>query len=263
MKFKKYTIFCFFIIIIILSSCTGSKAPGEEPDQIPVNQIKERVNHNSNLIKSLEASGSIAFDSPEMSGQGSIDIKIKKPDSVFIEIDGPFGISIVKASIARDSFVYYNVQDNRVIRGPSTEINIGAIMRIKLSFDELINSFSGSFLFPMDENDSMLSRTEQNYYLLFSGTEERITKYYIEPSTFLISKYMIVSNGETVLDVEYSKYEHEQVFGMDIYFPNQINISRPDTKQKMWLSYSSKEINKENLSFRLKVPKSAKETQWR
>lgn len=36
----------------------------------------------------MEASGNIAFDFPEQSGQGWIEVKIKKPDTVYVKIQG-------------------------------------------------------------------------------------------------------------------------------------------------------------------------------
>ncbi len=160
---KNALLYILTLPLILLAACTGSK---QELDKIPVKEIKQKVNERFSKINSLEASGTIAFDSPDMSNSGYIEIRLRKPDSVFVKIEGPFGIDIANALITRTDFIYYNVQENKVILGPTTDINIGAILRIKVTFDELINSFSGSFYFENEDLDSINAASENNFYVL-------------------------------------------------------------------------------------------------
>ena len=158
---KRYLLYLSILVLLLIYACSG--AGGDDNLQkIPIKAIKERVNTNSNLIESLEAYGVISFDSPENSGTGNIEIKIKKPDTVYVKIEGPFGISIATALFTRKDFTYYNVQENKVITGPSSELNIGAVLRIKVSFDELINSFTGSFHFQDESVDSTEADAENS-----------------------------------------------------------------------------------------------------
>src|SRR5438132_12735433 len=125
----RFRILIVFICSVFLS-CSASKE--DEPlNKIPVKDIKEYVNKNSDRIQTIEASGSISIDSPELSSSGSIEIRIKKPDSVFFKIEGPFGIHILSSLITRDDFIYYNAQENKVIYGKTNETNIGAILKLR------------------------------------------------------------------------------------------------------------------------------------
>jgi outer membrane lipoprotein-sorting protein len=261
---KRFIIFSIIsFTAIFLSSCTGAKDDSIELKQIPIKEIKERVNQNFELIESLEASGSISFDSPEMSSSGSIDVKIRKPDTVYVNIEGPFGISVASALITRKDFIYYNAQENVSITGQTTENNIDAILRIKISFDELINSFSGSFYFLQDTADSIDAVSEDNTYVLQSVNNIITKRYFIEPASFTLNKYKVSNaQGSTLLEVSYSKYNKESVSGIVINFPNQIVINKPDKKQTVWLDYDSKTINKKDIRFKIKVPKSAKLIKW-
>jgi len=105
--------------LIFIIACSALRE-NTELDKIPVKEIKQKVNEHFNKIESLEAYGTIAFDSPEMSNSGYIEIRVKKPDSVLVKIEGPFGIDIANALITRTDFIYYNVQDNKVIMGPTS-----------------------------------------------------------------------------------------------------------------------------------------------
>jgi hypothetical protein len=250
---------------LTLIGCSGSETGEQQKElnKIPLKEIKEKVNKNSTAIESLEATGTIAIDSPELSNSGSIEIRIKKPDSVFVKLEGPFGIDIANALITRNDFIYYNVQENLVITGPSSDINIGAILKIKVSFDELLNSFAGSFHFDSDNNDSMNAVSENSAYLIQVSKPYIKQKFYIEPNAFFVSRYSVVNPADELLfDVNYSNFTNEVADGTNVNFPNYIILNRPDKKQTVWLKYETKEINKKNISFTIKVPKSAKTLKW-
>jgi outer membrane lipoprotein-sorting protein len=254
--------YIFLLPLITLFACSGSREEAEL-DKIPIKEIKQKVNEHFNKIESLEAYGTIAFDSPEMSNTGYMEVRLKKPDSVLIKIEGPFGIDIANALITRTDFIYYNVQDNKVIMGPTSDINIGAILKIKISFDELINSFSGAFYFENEEQDSIDAASENNSYVLQVNKDFRKKKYFIDPNTYVVNTYSVYDNkNKRLLEVNYSKFESESVKSGTVSFPNQITINKPDTKQNVWLYYEGKELNKTNLSFKIKYPNSAKIIRW-
>lgn len=253
----------FILPLLLLVACSGSSGSSDELDRIPVKDIKERINRNSGLIETLEASGNIAFDSPEQSGTGWIEIRIKKPDTVYVKIEGPFGISIANALITRSDFTYYNAQENKAITGPSTDINIGAILRIKVSFDELISGFTGGFSFENNPADSSQAASENSFYVLQADKTGGKQKFYVEPGRFTIQKYNFVDDKNTsIVEVNYSNYQEEAVTGNVVNFPGTIKIKNPAKKQSVYVDYINKEINKQNLSFKIKIPKSAKVIKW-
>jgi len=249
-------------MLILILACSGAK-DDRVLEKIPVKDIKQKVNEQFKKIESLEAEGTIAFDSPDMSNSGYIELNLRKPDSIYLKIEGPFGIDLASALITREDFVYYNVQENKVIMGPTTDIYIGAILRIKVSFDELINSFSGSFYFPDEDSDSIDAASENNSYMLQVKKDYGKKKYHIDPETYSVNNYSVFDNkGKIMLDVNYSKFEDVSTPEGTVYFPDRITIHRPDVKQTVWLYYESKDINKKDLNFKIKYPKSAKIVRW-
>jgi hypothetical protein len=182
---------------------------------------------------------------------------------VYVKVEGPFGIDIAEALITRTGFIYYNAQENRAITGPTTENNIDAILRVSVNFDELINSLSGSFYFKENSEDSLNAGSEDNSYVLQVTGENMKKKYFISPNMFVINKYGVFdNNNHSEFEVTYSKFKIETVDSDTIYFPNQIEIHRPDKKQTLWLYYDDKEINKKKLVFHIKIPSSAKLIKW-
>ncbi|MEO8664953.1 MAG: DUF4292 domain-containing protein [Ignavibacteria bacterium] len=243
---------------VFLYSCTASNETETKPD-ITFEVIKARVNANAQKLRSLDADGDISIESPTISSNGSVTVSINKPDSVFIKLEGPFGIDVANLLITRSNFVYYNVMDNRVIKGPSSPKNLGIIMRIKIEFDDIINAFSGKFAIGNDTYDETKITSAGINYLVTLKKKDETLKYWINSEDFYVTRFGSYDNeGNTKIEISYENFYQKD----DVYFPKKISITRPKEKQNIWLNYSKEEFNNNRLTFRLKIPKSAKQTNW-
>ena len=252
-----YTI--LFCSSLIVYSCAGSQ--NNIDVDITIEELKQQVNTNSSKIKSLKAEGTIDIETPDMSNSGTITVNLLKPDSLYTKLEGPFGIDVADIILTRKSFIYYNVMDNRVIKGPSSPLNVGAIMRIKLDFDDIINGFSGTFFFTDVTSDNSELKSDGNKYLLITKDDisKEIKKYWIDSDDFYITKYVITDyNKKILLEMEYLEYNYRD----GIYFPNRIAISRPQENTYIWLDYTIKTFNSTDLIFKFKIPSSAEVIIW-
>jgi hypothetical protein len=256
-----------FIIIAAVSftfySCTASDTSSGDykASDIAFNDLRKRVNENSRKLKSLDADGEISIDSPDMSNSGSITVSIFKPDSVFTKLEGPFGISIADLLITRNNFIYYKPQDNTVIKGPSSPQYLGIIMKIKVDFDDIVNAFSGKYVFSENEDDytdAKITMSENNYLVVLNG-ETEIKKFWINRDEFYVTRIGTYEpNGETKIEIKYEKFYERD----GIHFPKNITITRPKERQNIWLTYSKEKFNSNKLTYRLRIPKSAKQIIW-
>lgn len=255
----KYEIILLLLSAVIFYSCTASSTSNNSNPGITFQEIKAKVNNNSMKLTSLDAEGEISIDSPNLSNTGSITASINKPDSIFIKLEGPFGIDLANLLITRNDFVYYNVQDNRVIKGPSNQKNLGLIMRVKLEFDDILNSFSGRFSFNDENyNDINVTSEEDNYIVTLSLGNE-IRKYWVDKDNFYVTRLKTMdSNGGTIIEIIYEDFYEKD----DIYFPKKISINRPKEKQNIWLTYYKEKFNNNKLTYKIKIPKSAKLVNW-
>jgi outer membrane lipoprotein-sorting protein len=252
-------IFYATVLAAILVSCSASKTDHDGLKSIPVKDLKERINSNSKFIETFAASGSISIETPEESNSGSIEVRIKTPDSIFIRIEGPFGIDVAAALITGKDFIYYNAQENKAIMGPATEANIGAILRIKMNFNELLSSLTGTFLFTEETGDTAEAGAENNNYVIPATINTGNSKYYVDPDTYMINRYSVTDEtGRKILDVAYSRFRIVN----SMTLPDQIIIKKPDKHQTIWINYDTKEVNGKGLSFKIKIPKSAKVIKW-
>ena len=260
---KIYFIPVLIFTAVFLYGCTASSGNDIMLSDIPVKELKQKLNQNSDIIQTLEASGNISFDSPEQSGSGWLELKIKKPDTVFVKIEGPFGISIANALITRGNFTYYNVQENKAITGPSSDINIGAILKIKVSFDDLISGFTGGFIFDESDEDTSLVQSRNSLYLIQNVQPGGKQLFFIDPELYTITKYKFTDNSNIPqVEVDYSNYGEETASGISVNLPATIKIKNPVKKQSVYVDYVTKEVNKKNITFKMKIPKSAKLIVW-
>lgn len=251
----------FFVLIALISASFYSCSSGSVANinDYSIGDIISAVNNNSKKLSSLKGDGVISIDSPEMSNSGSFTLSIVKPDSLYIKLEGPFGVSIAAILLTRSNFVYYNIQDNKVILAPSTASNIKAVMRLKLSFDDFIEGFTASYSFT-DTNSQNFSLSTKGENLLLTEKTSDGTKFFkIHPVKKYIIQYKVNDkDGKEIMVVDYENYSEENGY----FFPNKIRISRTASSEYVFLDYSSKDLNRGYLGYKIKYPKSAKVIEW-
>jgi outer membrane lipoprotein-sorting protein len=136
----------FFLSVLLILGCAGSK----ETSKIKINtaaDLQKYFEGRDKQIHTFIGSGSITIETPESANNARFEVKIKKPDSLLIELTGPFGISVGTLMLSRQSYIFYNSLENRVQRGSSGINSLKPIVNLDFSFDDVINLFTGSFLY--------------------------------------------------------------------------------------------------------------------
>lgn len=255
-RIYQITVLLFFAVII--SSCTASRDQSSAIYSKTFEEVVQSINENSNRIQTVVAEGSITIDSPEMFNSGSIEFGITKPDSAFIKINGPFGISIARVKINKQDFVYYNVQENYVIKGSSNPINLGAILSIKINYEDMIHGMSASLkIVPRESDEIIFNERSLLYEIQLISTDGMKKKYFIDKETANLIKYTSDYLGE-VIDVEYTEYSRSN----GINFPGKIFINNKQKSQNVIIELSDKVLNSDYPFFRLNYPQSARIIQW-
>jgi hypothetical protein len=248
-------------MIYSCSSTNGRDIPDEQSKSVLMSpgELKQKINEQSVKLTSLDSDGDITIDSPEINSGGSITLSAFKPDSIFCRIDGPFGISIARFLITRNNFIYHNVQENLVIKGVSNPVNLGAIIRIKVSFDDLLSGYTNSYFFKDTSSVNSTVIKEKENYLLTVKDSEQVCKYWVNSEYFYIEKYKIYDiKGKEKLEVQYSDFEPEK----GIYFPSNVDLTNPAERQNIWIKYGKRVFNNNRLKFKITIPKSAKILEW-
>ena len=253
-----------FSASFIFNSCTTSSGSESEDIQskallLSPSELKMKINEQSAKLTSLDCEGDITIDSPELNNSGSLTLSAYKPDSIFCRLDGPFGISIARFLITRNNFIYYNVRENYAIKGSPTPIHLGSILKIKLTFDDLLSGYLSSYNFSDTSSENCKVSRDKDLYYLIINLQSRILKYSVNPSNFYIEKYEIFdTTGNLKLQISYSDFE----FDKNIYSPRNIYLTNPTEKQNLWISYEKKVFNKNRLNFKITIPRSARIINW-
>ena len=116
MTYPQQTRFAVFVLLILISSCAPKRAEiALDTKAIGVPALIALVEAGENKVKSLEGSGTVSFESPEIAGSAAFELSLKKPDSLLVLFEGPFGIDIGTLFLSREKYVVYNSFENRVI----------------------------------------------------------------------------------------------------------------------------------------------------
>ena len=216
-----------------------------------LHQIAER----NEKVHTLKGDGSITVESPEGSNSGSFDAYLKKPDSLRVELNGPFGIHIGTLTLSRDQFLFYNRMENTAIIGKPDGTTLRSMFRIKMQFDEVIHAFTGEFP-PAALTDS-LERfyVHDDQYVVTYRTPECVKEYHIDGDTFVITSYRVIDrSGSVVLAADAARIESGD--DAPIAMPMLLRVVFPREHRSVTIAYDGVQLN-EPVECSFTLPKQA------
>lgn len=243
------------ILVLLVGGCSSTPTVKTYSGSVTASLIHKRVRANLDYIQTLSGSGNISVESREMAGSGSFEIALRKPDSLLLKFEGPFGLEVGTALVTRKEFLLYNSLQNQLITGETNSANLSRYLRMNVSFDDLLNLFAGSAFFSEDEKEADTFTTEDNQYVLTYTQANRTRKYWIDPTTLLILKVQHWdSHGTLVAEQGYSNYR--TVSGAT--FPSSIRFTMNAEQRALSIHYGKIDVNTNALTFLLGIPENAK-----
>ncbi len=218
-------------------------------------RIYETVEAQHRTIMSMEGNGNISVQTPELAQSGSFELLLKKPDSLLLKFEGPFGIDVGAALLSRREFQFYDIFQNRVIVGETTPANLQRVFRIGVTFDDLLALVSGgAFLSTDDPSEGALERTEDSYVLTFpSGRLSR--QYLIDPVTLQITTIVFLGpDGSVAAEQRFADFR--QVDG--VLIPFELKVIQRSERRMVALRYDEIFLNRPDPEVRFTVPETAR-----
>jgi outer membrane lipoprotein-sorting protein len=225
----------------------------------PPEDIIHRMELNHSAVNTFQASGSISIDSREFAGSASITVSIKRPDSILIKIEGPFGIDIGSMLLTSEQFIYYDSHSNRVITGPSTQENIRSLLKVDLSFADVMDVLTGAASLWRESipPDSVLVDDDQLLFLFLKGSER--ARYWVDPEKSVVNRYELDQDeAGPILEAHYKRFSQFKT----IFVPRSISVLAHKLNRGLSLYYDDIEINKPELDFSFVIPRNAKRVNW-
>jgi outer membrane lipoprotein-sorting protein len=259
----------FILIILIaassipflLNGCVPSK-PIDEIELLPSERLINKLEANRRKIKNFEGVGVIKIESEMYDNSASFRVIMKKPDSVYFTIMGPFGIELAQSLVTEDTYIFYDALENTAYTGEVNENVLRDIFKINLSFTDLLDAFVGSVNLTRNlykQPDDYLVDGEE-YVLTYNNAEDGVTtKYRVDIRELGITNYSIKSSADDVdLQGNYSGFELIE----NVAIPFEIEVINKIENQKIKINYSNIVVNNRSLFVNFTIPNDASIVEW-
>jgi outer membrane lipoprotein-sorting protein len=234
-------------------SCSPrTAAVSADVNTMPAGVIAGRVKQREAGLASMAGRGSVSFESPERAGSAFFDLSLKKPDSLLMTFEGPFGIGAGFLFLSRQKFVMYSGLDNRVTSGVPGPAAIRSVIPVDLTFDQIMDAFTGGFVLP----DAVPARytVDDGKFLLVYKIDGRTHSYWIDPEYDLVVRYEVrAAGGDLLLEAESSQMVRRD----NLCVPRHVTVDFPDKGRRLSIHYTSLDLNAGDLSFVYTVPAGA------
>ena len=250
-----------FCSLIYFEGCAPSK-PIQLERTIAPDRLIKRLEANRRKIKNFSGTGTISIKTSELDTKSSFQVEIKKPDSVKVSFFGPFGIDLAYALITQYDFQFYDVINNTLYKGKQRPGVMKEIMKVNISYDDLLNLITGSV------NLTNKLRSEPNSFesiddllkLTYNDSLSQKTNSYIIQNDKLEVRQFLQNSikGKNLIDTKFSNFNRidEIPIPMAILFNDFVN------DQKIQIEYRKFEINNDIGNLKLEIPSDAKIIVW-
>ncbi len=205
-------------------------------------EVVRRVQERDQRIRTVKGDGNITVESPEASGSGSFRADVRKPDSLKLELSGPFGIHVGTLLLSREQFMFYNWRENIATIGKPDGSTLQSMFRLKLRFDEILNAFTGEFLSPRSSDTLETFGVEEGLYLLRYRSADGVHEYRIDGDAFVVTSYRLLDSlGKPSLIALASRFDEVN----DIAIPKLLRIVLPKERRSLTVAYGDLRLNEE------------------
>ncbi len=235
----------------------------QEPDSTwtAIMEIVNEVNRRSETINNINGMADIFIKTPKIGdAEGEIEVRAKKPDDFWFAISGSVAFISKDAFFGhfnRKNFLYFNNLEDYSIQGPTTDNNIGYVIRIKASFDDMMNGLTGTVKIPVTEKDTLSISEDNNYYYLKAVSKEYNRQYWIRKSDYLVTQYEYYNaKKQKTLTMSFSDFWKSG----ESSYAKKVTIKRGS--EELRLSFKTYQTNVGYLNFKVDVPYDAKKIVW-
>ncbi len=215
--------------------------------------------NRTRMLRSLEANGSIAVKTPSFSNSGSIEISLKKPDSLLFKVEGPFGIDVARGLITSGNFMVYNSLNNQLVRGTTSRHVLESFLQMDIEFSDVLNMFTGSTLLDRETGSPEHYYANQDDVIMIFKQPGGSSKYWINPENTTVSRIdLLNARGQVEKEVSFSQYKLIDT----LWIPFKMKVQDYTAQKTVTLVYSDARVNQKSLSCDFIVPDQAETIEW-
>ncbi len=242
---------------LLLSGAGCSTAPAVRVGSMTVSfdEVVAQADRREETLRSLRGEGNIQIESPSFSQSAAFTVTLLRPDSLELEIKGPFGITVAQALVTREEFQLYNILQNRLYTGRTSPENLEKALRVPLTFDDILSLFTGGTVLRADRQAVYTTSADgpDAVFLFPDGGQRR--RYVVDPATKDIRKVQLLSDaGAPIGEQSFSSFETDG----NVTYPRRISLTQHKDRRRVTLFYESVNWNVVSpSSFTFSVPRNA------
>jgi outer membrane lipoprotein-sorting protein len=246
------------VLALLAQSCAAPPSTLRN-GTITSDQVHEIVRANQIRMQTAMGEGTISVETPTMAQSGSFALTLRKPDSLMVNLRGPFGIKIGSALLTRQEFWFYSSLENRLFTGETSPRNLLRVLRVNLSFDDLLNLFTGGVFQPTDVGEPDQAGVEEGQFILLYKNDNGTHKYIIDPRNLLITKIQNLDDqGKLLFEQRFVNFQSID----STQIPFNIRIMQPKERRMISVVYSELVLNRQDLEFTFSYPQNAERVHW-
>jgi hypothetical protein len=229
----------------------SSQVEEQDPVKAEISRIIKEVNRRSAEIDNIISDGEIKIKTPKVDETGSIEIHVKKKDDLWFKIEGPLGIDAATGHFNRDRFTFFDDLNDVVTTGSTSILNIGTLTRIRCTFDDMLNAFSGTVRISKGKKDELTMTEEGSQYVISLKRGTITRRYWVDKENYFVYKYIYLSSkGQTLISFEFSNFSY---FGTGTY-AKKVEIRRAKQGEYFKITMESVNLNQGYLDFKVDYP---------
>jgi outer membrane biogenesis lipoprotein LolB len=244
---------CAAVLALLLASC----APTRESllldtRQVSAQQVMQAVRSAATPVAAFAGGGSVSVESPQASGSVFFSIVMRKPDSLLIRLEGPFGIDVGFLFMSRSHVVLYNAMENWYMDEPTGSAGMRSVLPISLPFDQMMDAFTGTFHLPAAGSPVSYVIDDDRFLLKFRQDADTAS-YWVDPELRVVTRYRIARGDSTIVEASADRFTEEGGHLM----PRGVTVTIPTSAQSVSVYYSSLDPDPSTVSFVRTIPQRA------
>lgn len=239
------------LLAVALVSCAPRPAGVElDTDRVSAGELVRSVQAEGARVTTMAGEGTVFFDGPEGGGAAEFLVSLKKPDSLLVELEGPFGLDLGFFFVGGGRFMLFNAMENRLIEGAADASSMKSLLPVELSLEQLFEAFSGRFAI-REPGSPLRYAVEEDAFVLALQCGTDTCHYRIDPEALMVTGYRRVARGGAVIvDAEASGLSTSE----GISYARRILVRVPARRTTLRVIYRTATVNIPNPSFTYSVP---------
>ncbi len=258
-----FGVFAVTFFLIIYSGC--SSTPPVEKKEVEILSAERLINKleaNRRKIKNFEGTGTIYVKTKQFENSASFRIVVIKPDSIYLNILGPFGIEIAQILVTKNNFIFYEALNNVAYTGSVEEEVLKEIFKVNLSFADLVDAFTGGVNLSerLYKTPSHYDVVQDKYLLTYiDSLKNNTVRYTVDVRDLsIIFTQLEDLTGTKLLTGNYSDFRIVET----IPVPGVIKLDSKTNGQYIEITYDEFAANKKNLFINFSLPDDADIISW-